>query len=303
MSGGEGKAQTDLADIADPKIRSVLKSLSQTIIQQAVGSSKRCAEVIKLPLWPEPKRGAPNDVLRSALFAAIQGKTRRYLDRELLAVHDGVKIKFTGKQLDQADLDVWEQAVHLARQHPLGNVCQFTAHAFLKALGRSAGKSDYAWLEGAFTRLTACAVEIVHKRETYFGSLIEGGKRDGTTGLYIVRLNPDLIKLYASGFTIVDWEQRQTLRGKPLALWLHGYYASHAKPVPVKMETLHQWSGSRNLQKASFRRQLLKAFSDLCAVGAVDHYKVKEGLVYVERTPTESQKRHLMRPKPSKRHK
>jgi hypothetical protein len=108
MSSGEGKAQADLANITDPNIRSVLKSLSQTIAQQAAGSSKRSAEVIKLSLWPEPICGAPNDVLRSALFAAIQGKTRRYLDRELLAVHDGVKIKFTGKQLDQADLDVWE---------------------------------------------------------------------------------------------------------------------------------------------------------------------------------------------------
>lgn len=78
MSSGEGKVQADLANITDPKIRSTLKSLSQTIAQQAAGSSKRPAEVIKLPLWPEPKRGAPNDVLRSALFAAIQGKTRRY---------------------------------------------------------------------------------------------------------------------------------------------------------------------------------------------------------------------------------
>ena len=36
------------------------------------------AKVIQLPLWPEPKRGAPNAVLRGALFAAIQGKGRRY---------------------------------------------------------------------------------------------------------------------------------------------------------------------------------------------------------------------------------
>jgi hypothetical protein len=32
------------------------------------------AEVIQLPLWPDPVRGAPNSFLRSALFAAIQGK-------------------------------------------------------------------------------------------------------------------------------------------------------------------------------------------------------------------------------------
>ena len=37
---------------------------------------RRRAKVIQLPLWPETKRGAINAVLRSALFAAIQGKGR-----------------------------------------------------------------------------------------------------------------------------------------------------------------------------------------------------------------------------------
>ncbi len=34
----------------------------------------------------------------------------------------------TGEQLNQEDLSVWETLVHLARTHPLGNVCQFTAY-------------------------------------------------------------------------------------------------------------------------------------------------------------------------------
>ena len=39
---------------------------------------RRRAKVIQLPLWPEPKRGAPNAVLRGALFAAIH-KDRQYM--------------------------------------------------------------------------------------------------------------------------------------------------------------------------------------------------------------------------------
>jgi hypothetical protein len=65
--------------------------------------------------------------LRSALFAAIQGKTRARLKKQLLGSVQGVAVRYTGEQLDQSDLDVWEQAVHLARRHPLGNVCHFTA--------------------------------------------------------------------------------------------------------------------------------------------------------------------------------
>ena len=56
---------------------------------------------IQLPLWPEQTRGTPNAWLRSSLFAAIQGKTRRALKRELLASVNGVQIKFTGWQLDR----------------------------------------------------------------------------------------------------------------------------------------------------------------------------------------------------------
>ena len=52
--------------------------------------------MIQLPLWPEPKRGAPNAVLRGALFAAVQGKGRQYmrLDRELVAAQHGIDYPF-----------------------------------------------------------------------------------------------------------------------------------------------------------------------------------------------------------------
>jgi len=39
-----------------------------------------------------------------------------------------------------------------------------------------------------------------------------------------------MLLVYTAGWTGIDWDQRQKLRGKPLALWLHGYYASHRVP-------------------------------------------------------------------------
>ena len=50
----------------------------------AEAEPRRRAKVIQLPLWPETKRGAPNAVLRGALFAAIQGKGRQYMLRKEL---------------------------------------------------------------------------------------------------------------------------------------------------------------------------------------------------------------------------
>ena len=99
------------------------------------------AQVIQLPLWPEPKRGAPNAVLRGALFAAVH-KDRRYMDRELLTAQDGIMVRFTGKQLDQSDLDVWEQVLHLARPQALGTEVLFHRPRLSQGPGPSIDRHD-----------------------------------------------------------------------------------------------------------------------------------------------------------------
>ena len=57
-----------------------LTALAETA-EQTNQEPRGPAKVIQLPLWPEAKRGAPNAVLRAALFAAIQGKGRQYINR------------------------------------------------------------------------------------------------------------------------------------------------------------------------------------------------------------------------------
>ena len=54
-----------------------LMEFSEKMQQREAQAPRGPAKVLQLPLWPEAKRGAPNAVLRGALFAAIQGKTRR----------------------------------------------------------------------------------------------------------------------------------------------------------------------------------------------------------------------------------
>jgi hypothetical protein len=253
------------------------------------------AKVYQLPLWPEPVRGAPNSFLRSALFAAIQGKTRVYMEEVLLAAIQGVTVRFTGKQLDQSDLDVWEQAIHLARRHPLGNVCHFTTYAFLKALGRNTGKAEYRWLSGVIRRLVACEVKLETKEKAYGGNLIASWKRDKGTNVYQLTLNPDIIKLYGwNDWTAIDFKQRQSLRGKPLALWLHGFYSSHADPFPMKVETLRQLSGSANKEPRFFKRKLAAALAQLEAVTGIKG-TIEGDLVTVERHGSRAQLRHLRR--------
>ncbi|MFN9503386.1 MAG: plasmid replication initiator TrfA [Rubrivivax sp.] len=240
--------------------------------------------VIQLPLWPEPKRGAPNSFIRSALFAAIQSKDRQYLKETVLASQDGITIRYTGEQLNQTDLDVWETIVHLAREQPLGTFCNFTAHSLLKALGLPTGNSQHKQLHSTIIRLTACAVEVVHDGHTYFGPLIKSGAKDDLTRHYGVELNKGIIRLFGDNqWTALDWQQRQALRKHPLAQALHAFYSSHRHPFALRLETLQAYTGSRNKQIASFKRQAKAALQELVEVGFLHSFEIVGGLVHVRR--------------------
>jgi hypothetical protein len=253
---------------------------------------RETSNLIQLPLWYEPERGTPNSFLRSALFAAIESKDRQFLKGVILASSKDVSIKFTGEQLNQEDLSVWETLVHLARQHPLGNICQFTAHALLKTLGLHTGGAEHRRLHTTITRMIACAVEIKHERVTYIGSLIDDGMviddgmaiDDKPTKQYALRLNPNLIRLYGeTRWTALNWHQRRQLRRKSLAQALHAYYSTHARPVPVKIATLRDYTGSRNTQPADFKRKVRKALTELVKIGFLNDYRIERDLVTVLR--------------------
>jgi hypothetical protein len=263
------------------------------------------AQIVQLPFWPEQTKGTPNTFLRGALFAAIQGKERRALKGELLACQKGQSIRFTGWQLDQSDLDVWEQAAELARGHPLGNVCHFKINVFLRALGRATGKSQHEWLKNSFRRLMAAGVEITYDHHTYGGTMLEF-LRDEDANKYVLRLNPKILSMYKAGWTAIDWAKRQKLRRKPLALWLHGYYSSHAKPLPLKVNTLRTLSGSKTKTLYHFRSALRQALNELKTIGAIASWQINAAdLVTVDKgnSITTSQRYHLTHAKPRRKRK
>ena len=247
---------------------------------------REAAMPIQLPLWPEPKRGTPNSFIRSALFAAIQSKDRVFLKEATLASQRGISVKFTGEQLNQEDLSVWETLAHLARQHPLGCMCEFTAHGLLKSLGQHTGLSQHKQLHSTIIRLTACAVEITHEGKTYFGPLVKSGVKDELTSHYRIELNRELIRLFGDNqWTALDWQQRQRLRGKLLAQALHAFYSSHRQPFPIKLDTLRGYVGSRNIQKAGFKIKLRTALEELVNIGFLIGYDITGDAVTVVRTP------------------
>ncbi|WP_246327774.1 plasmid replication initiator TrfA, partial [Candidatus Competibacter phosphatis] len=158
------------------------------------------------------------------------------------------------------------------------------------------GKSERDCLMDSFRRIAATCVEIKQGLHTYGGSMLEFW-RDEETDIYQLQQNPKIMALYHAGWTAIDWELRRKLRRKPLALWLHGWFSSHAENYPAKVETIRQLSGSRNKQKSSFRRQLGLALAGLQAENVITDWAIdpKTDLVTIERMPSDPQQRHLSR--------
>ena len=273
-------------------------SATETIarIQHGI-ATREASRSYQLPIWPDPMRGVPNEIIRSALFAAIQAQGREYLDNAEIASQDGYKIIYTGQRLDQSHLDVFEGVMHIARGVHEGNRICFTAHKLLRLIGRHTGKSDHAWLHRTLKHLTATAVEIkdMRSKRLFWGSLLPRGAADEDSTQYVVEMNRDLAKLFDRGFTQIDAEQRRKLRRKPLALWLHLYYSSHAKPHPVSVTWLCHKSGSKATTLYSFRQKLKTALEEILAVGAIQSWRIENDLVYVVRQPTPSQQRFIAR--------
>jgi len=253
---------------------------------------------VHLPVWPSAVRGIPNGVLRSALFGVIKKGERRYMQKERIAALEGIEIFYTGQRLDQGDLDTWISGLHFSRLQEMGQCCHFTAYSILKLMRKTDSGKNREILDTRLSRLNATAVRIKSGKYSYEGSLIDSVYRDEDTREYVVVFNPKMQALFASAqFTLIDLDVRQELDGKPLAQWLHCFYASHAKPFPYKATTLLTLSGSENSNPHSARQKLFKAL-DAITEASNRHaqpfsYEIQGDLVHVKKSPSRSQQRHL----------
>ncbi|WP_455233087.1 plasmid replication initiator TrfA [Geopseudomonas aromaticivorans] len=292
---------------------------AERAIAEAVGASVH-TEVQKVELtppavpadmkvWPESVRGVPNVALRSALFAGIKaGDERMHLAARHIHSQADIKITYTGGQLDQGDLDVWETVLHLSRDQNMAG-CVTNSYQMLKALGQTDTGVNRERLGQRLSRLNATAlkisVQMQGKTFSYEGSLIDDvtdveHEDGGRARDYRITLNPKLLVLFGSDqYTLIDWKVRRELTKHPLAQWVHGYYSSHAAPLPVSVELLHRMSGSGASTVAKFGQTLRKALDAVEAAcekhGQPFAYEVKKGLLTVVKTPSAAQARHLAR--------
>jgi TrfA protein len=286
----------------DVELDRALESLSRAIKDNPHKEETKPAppaKIIQLPLWPESRQGVPNAVVRSALFPALNFQQGRpYLEQQEIASVRGVTVFFSGKRFDQSDLDVYLELLDLARQHPLGTECTFTAHGLLKRLGRQTGNSDHQWLHAVLIRLRGGTVDITDHKKRYFGGLIEGGFKDELTRHYTISINPKFAALFGFGmWASIDRDQRRALGRNATAKALHVYYSSHVTPGYHSFDTLAAIVGLNNSNKRDERARLIAAHERLKETGFLRGYSVSEDgtAIKADVCPTPGQAHHIVK--------
>ena len=294
MANGKDNSYEKIVEWLHERSAKAQEEAAAEALEKPTGSP---AAALELPTWPDEVRGVPNAILRGALFSIGQERIV-HQKRTLIAAVEGYEIRFKGETFNQTDLDVLEAMLHLAMPHPLGKRVEFTVHSFLKAIGRGTGKTQHEQFKEQVMRLVTGGIEITDTTagKTFMGTLVSEAFREENTGRYVIVFNNKMLNLYEGGYSHIDWDQRIALGKNALAKWLHGFYATHAKPYPYKVETLRTLCGSQTGELFKFRQQLRKAFDELVSVGAIKDWKIdRDDLVTVQRTPSSSQKKHLNR--------
>lgn len=303
---GSMKSAADTIFAHSPEI--VQRSVAQQAKQAAQRAKLDAAiaesvanQQMSLPFWPAKFRALPNEVFRSALFnARNKCRKREYLkERDIYVIGDG-RITYTGEELRQDDETVWLQLIQLAKSQPLGESVRFTARSFLLAIGWPVKSQSYIRLRDCLTRMQATSLQVIVKR---LGGSNEKGAEDGRamsmipafewrdarTGValkqYRVQLAPQLVDLYGGKgyFTRVEWAQRLDLP-PGLATWLHGYFASHEVPFPIKVGTIKAGAGLTTTTQKHLRELVKAALNELEQVGFLKDFSLDpDGLVKVER--------------------
>jgi hypothetical protein len=213
-------------------------------------------EQLFLPGIDEAVRAMPNHVARSSLYAPIaRGKRRVYWDEPIVTRSD-VTITYTGEQLDEADADLTLQLLYTSLKHPLGAMVAFKPAPFLRAMGRSTGKSDYMWLHRRLKALAAATLFIEAKKPDgsvrySVGTPKAAGANKGEFGdtevfrildrmsfseeqdSYFFVLDRRWRSLFGNReFAFIDWEKRlQIGRGQDMAKALQRLVATSADLV------------------------------------------------------------------------
>jgi len=214
------KEAPEMAEGKDTK--DSLQWLREKAAAAQVAAGQKAEEAPKqmfLPGMDEFMRAMPNHLARSSLFAPVaRGRKKMHKDTVLQSRGDAV-IKFWGEQLDEAQADVWMQAMKEAQRQPLGTPVVINRAEFLRAIGRAESGQNYQWLHRtmqalAFAMLVIEVTKADGKPKLSIGKtralhLITGFDYDDEAEAYTLTIDPRWRVMYGNReFALIDWDKR-----------------------------------------------------------------------------------------------
>ncbi len=231
----------------------------------------------------EERSFVPNDYVRSALFSVVRRGRRRYLEEVTIAAWKGVEIEYTGKQLDQADLDVLMAVARMAAESEDG-VVRVSRRALLRALGRAWGSKNWSWLRSSLIRMTACDLAIYKGGYEYHGNILHWARDEEEDELVIILNRYQRWLWEPRSLTALDIPARRALKSD-LAKWMQGYVCSHSTkdgPHKVSLKKLKPLTGS-TAKMFKFRQTLRQAMDALQKLGIVKEWSLEGDILSFRR--------------------
>jgi hypothetical protein len=196
-----------------------------------------------LPGMDEFMRAMPNHIARSSLFAPVARGRRKMHDGSILPSRGDAEIRFSGKQLDEAQADVWMQAMKEAQRQPLGEAVTINRAEFLREIGRAESGQNYKWLHRtmqdlSFAMLVIEVTKADGKPKLSIGKtrvlhLIAGFDYDEDSETYSLTIDPRWHAMYGNReFALIDWGKRREFgRNQDMAKTLQRLLATSSNPV------------------------------------------------------------------------
>ena len=271
--------------------RDPFEFIKQKAAEVAAKAEQKAAETPRqmfLPGMDEFMRAMPNHIARSSLFAPVARGRRKLHDGTLLQSRGDAEIRFSGKQLDEAQADVWMQAMKEAQRQPLGTPVVINRTDFLRAIGHTKDGENYKWLHRtmqdlAFAMLVIEVTKDDGKPKLSIGKtralhLIAGFDYDEASEEYTLTIDPRWHAMYGNReFALIDWEKRREFgRNQDMAKTLQRLVATSSNPV--QRYALDWLKGKMEYggRMRDFRDALTRACTELERLEIITAHKIED---------------------------
>jgi hypothetical protein len=244
-----------------------------------------------IPVTEPLSRAIPNVFLRSALFGIQKrGVHLTVKNKEILSMSQ-YQVLFSGEELNQLDLIVWDALVYLFKEKSKGsNRVRVTIYEVCKFLGYTDSTETRDQVKNRIFKLVLAVVQVKGKQYAmYMSHLIQSfALIEDEPNAYYLEFDNHLLCVFrdTDDYTFININIRKQLGQNQLALWIFHFYASHKEPIPFSLEYLHDLSRSGLIQK-EFNRSLRSALELIKNAYVTENtnfeYKIENSKLFVRK--------------------